>query len=114
MPSSFFKSDGHPRVLPSFPTRRSPDLPKASSLSGIYPSLGRRVPTLIPPVNGIRSEEHTSELQSQSNIGCRLLFLNQTGTPEFYPLSLHDALPIYRKRQACRASIRALAVGSQP
>src|SRR3990167_8335305 len=41
-----------------------------------------------------RSEEHTSELQSQSNLVCRLLFLNDTAPPEIYPLSLHDALPI--------------------
>src|SRR2546430_5264550 len=27
----------------------------------------------VPAVNGFRSEEHTSELQSQSNIVCRLL-----------------------------------------
>src|SRR3990167_4756877 len=48
-----------------------------------------------------RSEEHTSELQSQSNIVCRLLleknvfFFNDTATTEIYTLSLHDALPIF-------------------
>src|SRR3972149_34774 len=42
----------------------------------------------------IRSEEHTSELQSQSNLGCRLLFFKDTATTEIYTLSLHDALPI--------------------
>src|SRR2546430_2573001 len=62
-----------------------------------------------------RSEEHTSELQSQSNLVCRLLlekkkhthhininffyffffFFNDTATTEIYTLSLHDALPIY-------------------
>src|SRR6266478_4338375 len=72
----------------------------------------------------IRSEEHTSELQSQSNLVCRLLlekkkknlkrevavgpmrihryyasdhlffFFNDTATTEIYTLSLHDALPI--------------------
>src|SRR2546427_580775 len=63
-----------------------------------------------------RSEEHTSELQSQSNLVCRLLlekkkkkvdrlaaplvvlhiffFFNDTATTEIYTLSLHDALPI--------------------
>src|SRR5688572_20653051 len=39
-----------------------------------------------------RSEEHTSELQSQSNLVCRLLL--DTATTEIYTLSLHDALPI--------------------
>src|SRR2546428_652652 len=61
-----------------------------------------------------RSEEHTSELQSRSDIVCRLLlekkkqtqtqlplslsffFFNDTATTEIYTLSLHDALPIWR------------------
>src|SRR5215211_7725532 len=71
----------------------------------------------------LRSEEHTSELQSHSDLVCRLLlekkkktsapsalaaglalsleraldevfFLNDTATTEIYTLSLHDALPI--------------------
>src|SRR5256885_1482512 len=40
----------------------------------------------------IRSEEHTSELQSPCNLVCRLLL--DTATTEIYTLSLHDALPI--------------------
>src|SRR6267143_2090846 len=61
-----------------------------------------------------RSEEHTSELQSQFHLVCRLLldkknnsrfvislswlvfFFNDTATTEIYTLSLHDALPISR------------------
>src|SRR3990167_3830486 len=43
-----------------------------------------------------RSEEHTSQLQSQSNLAFRLFFFNDAATPEIYPLSLHDALPISR------------------
>ena len=46
----------------------------------------------------VRSEEHTSELQSPTNLVCRLLleknFFNDTATTEIYTLSLHDALPI--------------------
>src|SRR3990167_5402364 len=42
-----------------------------------------------------RSEEHTSELQSQSNLVCPLFFFNDTATTEIYTLSLHDALPIF-------------------
>src|SRR5438034_383557 len=61
-----------------------------------------------------RSEEHTSELQSHSDLVCRLLlekkkkqelshhllsrvvcfFSNDPATTEIYTLSLHDALPI--------------------
>src|SRR6266498_3602235 len=54
----------------------------------------------------VRSEEHTSELQSRPQLVCRLLlekknkieqiifFFNDTATTEIYTLSLHDALPI--------------------
>src|SRR3990167_8350626 len=61
----------------------------AMSPSGSFPSKWRR------------SEEHTSELQSQSNLVCPPLFFNDTATTEIYTLSLHDALPIYR-RGTCR------------
>src|SRR3712207_6255930 len=64
----------------------------------------------------VRSEEHTSELQSRQYLVCRLLldkkkksihtrtspsytscfFLNDTATTDIYTLSLHDALPISR------------------
>src|SRR5438034_5342965 len=73
----FFSRYGDHRDLHSFPTRRSSDLQDAD--------LGGR--QLLPPVRvaavyrGIargqerhqRSEEHTSELQSHSDLVCRLL-----------------------------------------
>src|SRR3989338_8020698 len=43
-----------------------------------------------------RSEEHTSELQSQFHLLFPLVFFNDTATTEIYTLSLHDALPICR------------------
>src|SRR5438034_7504428 len=68
--------------LPSFPTRRSSDLtPPRSSRSpshqrGLPP--GRRVAERLSPPPPLmrsaeRSEEHTSELQSHSDLVCRLL-----------------------------------------
>src|ERR1039458_4369722 len=42
----------------------------------------------------VRSEEHTSELQSLRHLVCRLLLENYPATTEISPLSLHDALPI--------------------
>src|SRR2546430_11746154 len=39
------------------------------------------VPVAAETVAGMRSEEHTSELQSQSNIVCRLLLEKKTKTP---------------------------------
>src|SRR5206468_2962791 len=40
----------------------------------------------------VRSEEHTSELQSRSDLVCRLLLA--APPTDLYTLSLHDALPI--------------------
>src|SRR5690625_4155527 len=44
----------------------------------------------------LRSEEHTSELQSRGHLVCRLL--SAPTTAAIYPLSLHDALPIWTLR----------------
>src|SRR5439155_1742112 len=76
----------------------------------------------VPPV---RSEEHTSELQSRGHLVCRLLlekkkiiqdvrrpsritmlyssafFFSDPPTTETYTLSLHDALPIFGPAGAC-------------
>src|SRR5207249_10438711 len=88
--SFFFIRTGAPRDLHSFPTRRSSDL--ASS----RPVTGSRIPTAesrssrsgtstsaatarsARPTRwrhsaGLRSEEHTSELQSRFDLVCRLL-----------------------------------------
>src|SRR3990167_5431679 len=66
-------------------TFRSSWLPRPGS-SPLIPSMQR------PPA---RSEEHTSELQSQSNLRFPLFFFNDTAPTEISTLSLHDALPIY-------------------
>src|SRR5688572_31034039 len=90
-----FSRHGAHRDLPSFPTRRSSDLRRAAVRDGTPGALARRRrraedaeadPAQSPgrirarrtaarerwPA-GPRSEEHTSELQSQSNLVCRLL-----------------------------------------
>src|SRR5207249_11320430 len=92
-----FHRPAHPRSLHSFPTRRSSDL---ISASGVGPALalrilsGMSVEELVPAIRGgdlvrltkipgvgrktaerivVRSEEHTSELQSRFDLVCRLL-----------------------------------------
>src|SRR2546430_8280870 len=46
---------------------------RASLLTGLHPHQAG-VPDMLGPLNNqCRSEEHTSELQSQSNLVCRLL-----------------------------------------
>src|SRR5438270_12653722 len=75
----FFLWSVDPRVLHSFPTRRSSDLAGLAALVGPADRaarVGDRVagpgPATRSPTRA-RSEEHTSELQSQSNLVCRLL-----------------------------------------
>src|SRR5947207_8806218 len=76
----FFRCYGAHRDLHSFPTRRSSDLERSevrdaqTLLSPVAddPSLGvGRVDVRLGAV--VRSEEHTSELQSHSDLVCRLL-----------------------------------------
>src|SRR5207302_7078407 len=75
----FFSSNAHHRDLPSFPTRRSSDLPR-----GRGTEVSRRGTRPVAPLGAYghsgrsarpapRSEEHTSELQSRENLVCRLL-----------------------------------------
>src|SRR5690606_39361966 len=80
---------GHHRALHSFPTRRSSDLLGQYRRYDQYHVLGDRLRVRHrQPVHGlcrvqvplqqgspreVRSEEHTSELQSRENLVCRLL-----------------------------------------
>src|SRR2546430_12490338 len=87
----FFKGSGAPGDLPFSPPRRSSDLTRASrsklarlsasaaglgaggggvgGVGGVMASHNLSPRARVPQ----RSEEHTSELQSQSNLVCRLL-----------------------------------------
>src|SRR5438270_13026164 len=81
----FFSRYGDHRALHSFPTRRSSDLATAFTRRPVAESRFRHLRGLPVLVHGVsrrawglrlrraRSEEHTSELQSQSNLVCRLL-----------------------------------------
>src|SRR5688572_30854808 len=82
----FFSRSGDHRDLHSFPTRRSSDLLPAIVISvGEFLELDEEklidAMLVAGGVGGViaqraslaRSEEHTSELQSQSNLVCRLL-----------------------------------------
>src|SRR5437773_7765659 len=65
----FFLCDAHPRLLHSFPTRRSSDLTFRYALrTPVKISIHR-----LRMRNSRRSEEHTSELQSHHDLVCRLL-----------------------------------------
>src|SRR5438034_7633130 len=81
----FFEGAGHHRNLHSFPTRRSSDLsaPQAKALA-------TSPPTRMPPSAMTRSEEHTSELQSHSDLVCRLL-LEKKKAGRFHTTYLDEA-----------------------
>src|SRR5438132_2063992 len=79
----FFCCDRGHRDLHSFPTRRSSDLVFVTHDIDEAIKMGDRIAILreggvlaqydTPPSRRIRSEEHTSELQSHSDLVCRLL-----------------------------------------
>src|SRR2546430_5243531 len=57
-----------PDDLPVYPTHGAGSFCSAASAGEPWTTIGRE-----KAANPIRSEEHTSELQSQSNLVCRLL-----------------------------------------
>src|SRR2546430_8319558 len=62
----------------------------------IVPKKGRRGISTLPILllgMGSRSEEHTSELQSQSNLVCRLLLEKKKNNHENLSSSRHMTLP---------------------
>src|SRR5206468_6049519 len=84
----FYQSDNH-RQLHSFPTRRSSDLQSPppsrgtsrTTRSGIHGPSSRPSRRSSPSASEKkRSEEHTSELQSRSDLVCRLLLEKKNST----------------------------------
>src|SRR5437016_7643425 len=65
--TSFFYTNDHHQDLHSFPTRRSSD-PQTILCRSLKEHVPSRVRQFV-----CRSEEHTSELQSLTNLVCRLL-----------------------------------------
>src|SRR5437870_6459368 len=65
--------------LHSFPTRRSSDLGGGGRFVSIRQFCLWRYPPSLP-TNKIRSEEHTSELQSRGHLVCRLLLEKKNKT----------------------------------
>src|SRR3989338_6850691 len=65
-----------------------------SSLACIPADAKGEAKLLVKDTGILRSEEHTSELQSQFHLLYPPYFFNDPAPPEIYPLPLHDALPI--------------------
>src|SRR2546427_2674460 len=70
--TTLFRSPCTSRRLPSAPRKSHPASPQPSPRQGDTAS-SCHLPPPPPAVPPARSEEHTSELQSQSNLVCRLL-----------------------------------------
>src|SRR5437868_11997790 len=94
-----FYRHADPRALHSFPTRRSSDLggDRRDPAVGLAPRrVGERHPRL-PNAAGdvlqLRSEEHTSELQSRFDLVCRLLLEKKKNPAKkhFYDMSNYPA-----------------------
>src|SRR5262245_64851622 len=84
-----------PRHLPSFPTRRSSDLPtpcaRSCSSSRCASASRTRSSASHPsacPTSSARSEEHTSELQSLRQIVCRPLLEKKNESRTIYKQSI--------------------------
>src|SRR5688572_31615567 len=89
---SFLNSSRTHRDLHSFPTRRSSDLKRSSARPGARTPSGSATSeharhcrsksgaSRTSLSSDSRSEEHTSELQSQSNLVCRLLLEKKNQT----------------------------------
>src|SRR5438034_618722 len=70
----FFQESGDTRDLHSFPTRRSSDLSRFDDrVTGHLASFAPHAKLRHHLGDDVRSEEHTSELQSHSDLVCRLL-----------------------------------------
>src|SRR5438270_5682605 len=81
----FLKLPPPPTSTP-FPTRRSSDLLHQSLVRNMLHV--EAVKRVEPGHRQVRSEEHTSELQSQSNIVCRLLLEKKKDTEHARRLTL--------------------------
>src|SRR5439155_27281935 len=100
----FFKRSGAHRDLHSFPTRRSSDLRRPAHLSPA--DRARESPHGPRPPRshggsapGIRSEEHTSELQSRGHLVCRLLLEKKNITTDFDAHALHTPSTLRHLRE---------------
>src|SRR2546430_4053719 len=75
-----------------------------------YARLAASIPQMPGPHSATRSEEHTSELQSQSNLVCRLLLekKKKTGPDDRLGLEVADWVSTQRGALALDAPLRAV------
>src|SRR3990167_285390 len=81
MPSSFFNDAATTEIYPLSLHDALPICSRSTSQEGTSSSRTNGSAKAALPPGKNRSEEHTSELQSQSNLVCRLLFLMMRRPP---------------------------------
>src|SRR2546422_2974455 len=69
----FFNDTATTEIYTLFPTRRSSDLAGRPPVNAEIKALVTRMAAANPLTRALRSEEHTSELQSRLHLVCRLL-----------------------------------------
>src|SRR3990167_5491063 len=115
MPSSFFKEPAPPEISPLSLHDALPISDGGSGAGALRK--GGATPSRVPAFLGVprRSEEHTSELQSQSNLVCRLLFLRNRRPPRspLFPYTtlfrsrMEEAEPVpFAREEPLRAECR--------
>src|SRR5256886_5822820 len=82
--TTLFRSAACPRSR-SGGSRRRVGQRSSGGSCGVHRASIRRPGWCSSPQDSIRSEEHTSELQSQSNLVCRLLLEKKNINPVFIP-----------------------------
>src|SRR5438552_9826865 len=89
----FFCCSGDHRDLHSFPTRRSSDLGPRPDRLLVERDRAERLPVRTSR-RAVRSEEHTSELQSPDHLVCRLLLEKKKATQSALPPTQRQCAPI--------------------
>src|SRR5687767_15383012 len=103
----FFEGYGDHRDLHSFPTRRSSDLGRRPDLADAARSFRgeKHARQSEARVLQIRSEEHTSELQSLAYLVCRLLLEKKKAPPR----CTASATPMEPTRRSPATSVATIA-----
>src|SRR5699024_12213422 len=84
--------------LPSFPTRRSSDL-RFHFIVALEEIILHLHHVVVTPRNHLRSEEHTSELQSRFDLVCRLLLEKKNEVTTTHKSAIFILSPLHQRHE---------------